>query len=146
MIELIDHSPIWIVRYSSGLTIEDYRDYLDEFRSLSKPGQRLALIADFTYYNPIGASAALRGKIAETLEGQMSFFEERMLCEVRVCSNPIMRGIITVFDYMTNLPWPCSNVSSGHVAELWARAQLAKAGIAAPTSEVWNSPRWKKQA
>lgn len=146
MIELVDHSPIWIVRYPPKLTIEAYRDLLDEFRRQCQPGQKYALIIDFSSYNPVGASTSLRNQVTDVIREQMDFFEQFMLCEVRICPNPILRGILTVFDFVTNLPWPCSNASTGHVAELWARNQLAKANIAAPKGEVWSEPRIRRNA
>jgi hypothetical protein len=145
-IELVDHSPIWIVRYPSQPTIEAYRDLLDEFRKHCQPGQKYALIIDLAHFNPIGANTALRNQVTDVIREQMGFFEQFMLCEVRICPNPVMRGILTVFDFVTNLPWPCSNESTGHVAELWARNQLAKANIPAPKGEVWSEPRLRRNA
>ncbi len=145
-IELVDHSPIWIVRYPSLPTIKAYRDLLDEFRKHCQPGQKYALIIDLANFNPIGANTALRNQVTDVIREQMDFFEQFMLCEVRICPNPVMRGILTVFDFVTNLPWPCSNESTGHVAELWARNQLAKANIPAPKGEVWSEPRLRRNA
>ncbi len=139
-IEIIENESIWVVRYPAAPTIETYLTYLDEFRAKIERGQRVALIIDFTHYNPVGASAELRDQVSMVMKEQMDFFDNHMVCEVRVCSNPMVRGILTVFDFVTNLPWPCNNVSTGYVAELWARSLLSREGLPAPKGEVWSPP------
>lgn len=74
-------------------------------------------------------TAEVRREASEIIKGQMDFFSEYILCEVRICGGPVMRSLATIFDWVTRLPWQTKNVVSGEVGEHWARTQLQKAGL-----------------
>ena len=112
---------------------------LKEMRSHCVAGEQYACIIDFTNFNPIAGNSEMRNAVSAELKSQLDFWTQYILCEARVSQSPVVRGIFTVFDWVTPLPWPCKAVGSGEVAELYVRTQLSKAGISAPPGEVWYS-------
>lgn len=132
-------SPLWVVRYPSTFSVAVYRDYLRRYREACVEGERYGLLLDMTRFNPVTADAEARKAGAEELRSNMDFYERTMLCEARVVRNPIVRGMLTVFDWTANMHWSVKNFGSGEVAESWVRAQMAKAGIDVPAEPAWPS-------
>ena len=130
-------SPIWLVRYPSTFSVEMYRDYLRRFSEACVPGERYGLLLDMTRFNPIFADAESRKAGAEELKSNMPFYEATMVCEARIVRNPIVRGMLTVFDWTASMQWGVRNFGNGELAENWTRTQMANAGIAVPAERVW---------
>ncbi len=103
--------------------------------------QRVATVLDFSHDTPVAASASLRNAVSNVLKENVDVFFDHVVCEARVCSNSVFRVILTAFDLLAEIPWPCDNVGAGCVAELWGRSQLAREGLVAPRNEVWRPRR-----
>ncbi len=132
-----DCSPIWVVRYPSTFDVAMYRDYLRRYAEACKAGERYGLILDMTQFNPFFGDAKAREASAEELKLNMAFYEETIVCEARVVLNPVVRGMLTVFDWKANMQWSVKNFRSGEVAENWVRQQMANAGVEVPSKPAW---------
>ena len=131
-------SPMWVVRYPATFNIDMYRDYLSRFTEACQENERYGLLLDLRRFNPIFGDAKARQAAADELKTNMAFYQETIVCEARVVGNPVVRGILTVFDWMANMKWNVRNFRSGELAENWVRIQMQKSGLEVPSKRAWS--------
>ena len=127
---------IWILLFPEVFRIGDFRQLFVDLRRLNPELRSHAVLADMSAINPLTVSAASRNEAAEVLQ-ENADYALTCLCEGRVAPNPIIRGMLTVFDWLAPKPWSINNLSSGEAAELWLRGHLAKLGFVVPVQSVW---------
>lgn len=130
-------SLIWILRYPAVFRIGDFRQLFIDLKRLNPECRKHAVLVDMSAINPLTVSAASRREAAEVLNEHADFLAMTCLCEGRVAPNPIIRGMLTVFDWLAPKPWTINNLFSGEAAELWLRGHLAKLGFVVPVQSVW---------
>ncbi|HMR06281.1 MAG TPA: hypothetical protein PKA88_10890 [Polyangiaceae bacterium] len=74
------------------------------------------------------APAAVRRAAAEVFAEHKATLLAATLCEARVAANPISRGVLTAFDWMTGPKWACKNFGDYAAAEAWVRTMLRTVG------------------
>lgn len=70
-------------------------------------------------YDALGNTAAQRREAAEIFERYREAVALGTSCEARVVSRPLLRNILTAFDWITSSPWPRRNFGSIDEATAW---------------------------
>jgi hypothetical protein len=133
----VSQPPFCVIRHPNQHHPEDFEALFEHLRAVVAPGSRWAVLVDLERTAPI-ATAGVRESVSKAILKNIDFISEFTVCEARVTSRPLMRGVLTVIDWTTPRPWPVKNFGSGVVAENWLRARLLAAGIAAPERRVWD--------
>ncbi len=137
---------IWLLRFPETFRIEEYRQHFVDLRALNPEGQKIATIVDLRAMNPILGGIAVHREAARIMRANFSFLRETVVADVRVVPNPVTRGVLTVFDWLSAQPWAVNTVSSGPAAERWVRAQIEGAGYSAPAAPVWVTSKQARSA
>ncbi len=138
-IEIDSTNPhLWLMRYSAHVAAEDYRDMVLESRAKNPSKLRYAVIMDMRAASATGASSENRKLAAAIMEEHVDWLRDVVVCTVRVTPNAILRGALTVYDWITPVQWPRKSVARGDLAENWARDRLADVGIACAPAKVWR--------
>tara|TARA_R110002096_G_scaffold350395_2_gene543459 strand:- start:31754 stop:32224 length:471 start_codon:yes stop_codon:yes gene_type:complete len=134
----VSQPPFCVIRHPQEHREEDFEDLFVRLRKIIPGGSKWAVLVDLQH------TSALRGSDREFTSAailkNLDFIEGLMLCEARVAPRPLMRGALTVLDWITPRSWPIKNFRSGIVAEDWLRTRLAAAGISAPEQRIWVEP------
>jgi len=133
----VSQPPFCVIRHPNQHHAEDFEELFERLKKMVPPGSRWAVLVDLERTAPV-ATAGVRDAVSEAILKNIDFISEFTVCEARVTSRPLMRGVLTVIDWVTPRPWPVKNFGSGVVAENWLRARLMAEGIAAPKQRVWD--------
>jgi len=132
---------LWILRYSEDVDVASYLAMVEESIHLNPQRIPYGVIMDMRLANSSGMSSKARQEVAAVMKQHESWFAEVVVCSVRVTPNPIVRGALTVYDWISPSKWPRKSVSNGQLAEAWARSRLAAAGISCAPEPVWCEPK-----
>ena len=99
---------------------------------------RFGVIMDMRLASPLSGSSEARKDAAAVMAEHGEWFREAVVCSVRVTPDPVVRGVLTVYDWLSPATWPRRSVSDGSLAEVWARSKLAAEGIACAPDAVWR--------
>ncbi len=137
-IEIDSRNPhLWLIRYPVSWTANDYEELVEESIRLNPEKIRHAVVMDMRDSTAKGATNSARTQAAAVMKTHEVWLTEVLVCAVRVTPNPILRGSITVYDWLSPAKWPRKSVSNGLLAEAWARSKLAAAGISCAPEPVW---------
>jgi len=122
----IDESqrPIIVVTFPAMVSPEAYKELFRQYVSISNRGEKVGYVIDMRRFNPIAAPAAMRRLAAETFAAARPHLVKVTVCEARVVSSAITRGVLTAFDWLTGSKWPCRNSTSMSDADRWVREQM----------------------
>jgi len=70
------------------------------------------------------ANATLRAAAAEVFARHQDVLKSVTICEARVASDRLTRGVLTAFDWLTGSPWPRATFGKVRDAEEWIGARL----------------------
>ena len=126
------------MRYPEHTTSGDYRDMVEDSIARNSEKVRFGVIMDMRLASPLGGSSEARRDAAAVMAEHRDWFREVLVCSIRVTPNPIVRGVLTVYDWLSPASWPRRSVSDGRLAEVWARGKLAAEGIACAPDGVWR--------
>lgn len=132
------NSRIWLIRYPPTFNVGDFRQLFVDVRRLNPDRYKHTVLIDFGQTDPRSATGPIRREAAEVIKEHMDFLTETTVAEARVAPNPVVRGVLTVFDWVQPKPWGINNLNSGPTAEHWLRAQLVRHGIEVPAQPVWR--------
>lgn len=119
--------PMVDMSFHGALGVEDYRRALDELVRIFKahPAPFIVLL-DMRDFNPLKITAAMRKQAAEVWHDNRELYLRVIVAEARVLTNPLTRGILTAFDWLTGTgKWPCRQFATMSAAEAWLRSKLA---------------------
>ncbi len=102
------------------------------------PGEPWAVLVDLRFINPAVAGRQGRESVSKLILENAEFLGQVTVAEARVVSGPIMRGILTVLDWVTPRSWPVRNFGNGVLAENWLRSELEAAGMETTAARVWD--------
>jgi hypothetical protein len=122
--------PLIVVTYPDACTLEDYEQLFERYAALAKQHKRLAWLIDFSRHNPVTAPAALRQGAARIFEQHRATLTRVSVCESRIVQNPLARGVLIAFDWLTPNKWPCGNFASRAEAEAFCQKHLAREALA----------------
>jgi hypothetical protein len=127
---------LWVLKFPENVEITSYTAMVEESIRRNPSGLRYAVLMDMRLSKAIPKKA--RQEAADLMKQHSDWFSEVVVCTVRVTPNPVLRGALTVYDWFAPSSWPRKAVSSGVVAEAWARSKLAAAGISCAPEPVWR--------
>ncbi len=137
---------IWLLRYPDTFRLGDFRQLFVDVKRLNPERYMHTVLIDVRAMNPLSATAKIRHEAAVVLEENMEHLVATTVAEARVATNPLTRGMLTVFDWVQPKAWAINNVKTGPAAELWLRSQLERAGIEVPGHPVWPAAPISKSA
>ena len=117
--------PIVEVVYPAAFVTSEYRELFERYAQLSLEHRRLAYLVDLRGFKPLNASAAHRKIGADIFNEFAPVLVPATVCEARIVTDQLTRGIVTAFDWLTGSKWPCRTFTSPSEAEAWVREQLA---------------------
>lgn len=120
--------PIIDITYVGDPQIDDMRDAFVEYARLAERGEPLLWLVDMREFDPVRVGAAHRQAVAEIFREHEAVLRPVSIAEARVITNPLTRGVVTAFDWLTGAnKWPCAQFPNVDEAEAWLRARLARA-------------------
>ena len=69
----------------------------------------------------------MRKAFADEYERSRSVIEAATVCEARIFTSPLMRGVVTAVDWLLNRKYPMKTYAEIEPAKMWVRGQLAAA-------------------
>ena len=117
-----------------------------DVKRLNPERYKHAVLIDVSAMNPMSATADIRREAAVVMEENMEHLVATTVAEARVATNPLIRGMLTVFDWVQPKAWLINNVNTGPAAEFWLRSQLERSGIEVPEIPVWPATPIYKSA
>jgi hypothetical protein len=140
------NSRIWLLRYPETFRLGDFRQLFVDVQRLNPERYKHTVLIDMSRIQPLSATAEIRREAAEVVAANMEHLVATTVAEARVAPNPLIRGMLTVFDWLQPKPWGINNVVTGPAAELWLRSQLERSGIEVPVAPVWPTPPMSKKS
>ena len=129
---------LWILSFPPEFNVASYTFMVEESIRLNPDRVPYGVIMDMRFCGSGGMSTKARQEAANVMKQHADWFSDLIVCSVRVTPNPILRGALTVYDWISPSSWPRKAASSGEVAEAWARSRLAAAGIRCAPEQVWR--------
>ena len=119
--------PMVDMTFHGALGVDDYRRTLDALiRIFNAHPAPFILLLDMREFNPLKITAAMRKQAAEVWHDNRELYLRVIVAEARVLTNPLTRGILTAFDWLTGTgKWPCRQFATMPAAETWLRSKLA---------------------
>jgi hypothetical protein len=107
--------------FRGALTVEEYAEALNELvRIFTTHTPPFILLLDMREFNPLRVNAKMRQEGADIWHKNRDLWLRCALAEARVVVNPIARGMLTAFDWLTNKDkWPCRQFATMPEAEQW---------------------------
>lgn len=126
---VVDESdlPILSVTYPEHANEESLDAVWAEFVRVTGENRRIAFLLDVRPTNPIAVSARLRRYNADLHERFKNDLAKSTVCEARVVSSSLVRGLIIAFDWIKGDGlWPCNTFTSMAEARAWCHERLAE--------------------
>jgi hypothetical protein len=129
-----DRWPLLVLRYARDATEADVLALYDAWEKEMDRRGRHGVISDFTNANPFRVSPKVRKMIVDQVEKRRAHFERYLLAEARVVPHPLIRGMVTAFDWVIGATFkrPLRNVADLATAERWVIGELEKQGLGIP--------------
>ncbi|MFW5876087.1 MAG: hypothetical protein ACOCXM_05075 [Myxococcota bacterium] len=119
--------PVVVVRYPKSVPEGGYKVLFEKYRELAAHGEKIAWLIDFLEFDPVWAPAKVRKEVADLFAEHREILLECTLAEARVVVNPLSRGVLTAFDWLTGHKWPTRNFATFEQAEAWIAEQRYQA-------------------
>lgn len=134
----ISRPPFCIIRHPTEYKPESFEELFRNLREQLDPQLRYAVLVDLRHAQPSMGGSANREAASEAILKNVEFLRDMTVCEARLVSRPMVRGILTVLDWITPRPWPVRNFGNATVAEDWVRARMAAAAIEVPVERIFD--------
>lgn len=121
--------PIVDVTYPPNVSVETFRESFCEYAKLAGLKRPLGYLLDMRRFNPLFAPAAVRKSAAEVFHEFAPVLKPVSVCEARVVTSELTRGIITAFDWLSGTKWPCATFTDLEKAHQWVVARLRERGV-----------------
>ncbi len=118
--------PIVAVRYPKEPTPDGYLALFKHYAELAQRGDSIAWLVDMRDFNPVTAPASLRKGASLVFDEYRDVLTAATLCEARVMTSALARGVVTAFDWLTGNKWPCVNFANLDEARAWVEERCAK--------------------
>lgn len=131
-----DRFPLVVAKAPSGRdATRDIPAFYEEWDAIIARGPHVVLL-DLRAVDANTLGAAHRKQIAQAAEKRRRGFERTLVAEARLCSGPVVRAMMTAFDWLLKQPFqhPIANFSSTGAAEQWLEAELARRGLVAQSA------------
>ncbi|MEM9188225.1 MAG: hypothetical protein AAGF12_03575 [Myxococcota bacterium] len=116
---------VWVPHDAS---LEAFQALLDYYEELCGPvGEPTVIwITDFSEFDPFFGSPTVRRAAADLFRQHRPTLEKSTLCEARIAKNPVTRGIMLAFDWLTGAKWPTGNFATEDEARTWIMSQTGR--------------------
>jgi hypothetical protein len=121
--------PIVDVTYPANVSVESFRESFHEYAKLAELKRPLGYLLDMCRFNPVLAPAAVRKSAAEVFHEFAPVLTPVSVCEARVVTSELTRGILTAFDWLSGTKWPCATFTDLEKAYQWVAARLRERGV-----------------
>ena len=118
--------PILVVVYPKDPTLEMVDVLFDNYRRLARENDQLAYLLDMRFLDMSSAGASARRHAAELHARYRRELARSSVCEARVVSSALMRGVLIAFDWIKGEGlWPCETFATREEAIAWIHQKLA---------------------
>jgi hypothetical protein len=118
--------PILVVTYPKDMTIEMLDALFANYLRLARERDQLAYVVDMRFLDLSLVGASGRRHAAELHARHRKELARSSVCEARVVSSPLMRGVLTAFDWIKGEGlWPCETFATREEAVAWINQKLA---------------------
>jgi hypothetical protein len=118
-------APLILVTYPAVASIESVNALFAGFRRIAAEHGRVGWVVDMREFNPLSAPAPIRKAFADEYERCRRIIESATVCEARIFTSPMVRGIVTAVDWLLNRKYPMKTFAELEPAKAWVRGQLA---------------------
>lgn len=135
---LLDESnlPILEVNYPVQATAETLDFLFEAYRRVGRENAQVAYLIDMRSLSLTSTSAPMRRHAAALHARYCNELAKSAVCEARVVSSPMMRGVLVAFDWIKGEGlWPCETFATREEAVAWIGKQLAKGSPGKKTSK-----------
>lgn len=129
--------PFCVIRHPRVHNPEDFAKLFVDLRATLPRDIRWAVLIDLRDMSVNTGGAEVREAASAAILENVEFLKDITICEARVASG-VIRGVLTVLDWVTPRPWPVRVFGNGELAENWLRDRLAAEGIEAPAARIWD--------
>jgi hypothetical protein len=116
--------PIVEVAYPEQFADDEFHAYLAQLCALAEAHRPIAYIIDLRQFDPLGAPAKRRQLAAAAFNQCAPKLMATTVCEARIVTDRLTRGIVTAFDWFTGTKWPCATFVSELEANAWVTRHL----------------------
>jgi hypothetical protein len=128
-----DKLPIIHVEFPPCFEEREYEQLFERYVALSALHTRVAYLIDMRRFDPLCAPASKRRHAVAVFRANVHRLRAVTVCEARVVSSELTRGILTAFDWLTGTKWPCASFTSADDAQRWIDRRIGSATmVAAP--------------
>jgi hypothetical protein len=130
--------PLLLIAYGPDATISDLEALYERWARAMLEKGRHGVIIDFRRTNPFRVDAKVRKFVADEVHRRSTLFARFLAAEVRVVPHPLMRGVVTAFDWLMGSTFkrPLRNLRDLADAEQWLLTELAAQGLHPPTGAL----------
>ena len=98
----------------------------EQYRRVARENAQVAYLIDMRKLSLTSTSAPVRRHAAELHARFATELARSSVCEARVVSSPLMRGVLVAFDWLKGDGlWPCETFATREEALAWIAKQLA---------------------
>jgi hypothetical protein len=122
--------PLLELRYPPTLSPDEIAALYGAWESFFVRGEH-AVLVDMREFDPFAGGAAVRKRVAEEVEKRRDAFERLLIAEVRVITSPLVRGVVTAFDWIVGSTFsrPVQNVATIAEAEAFLAEAMRRRGL-----------------
>lgn len=124
----IDESmlPILMVVYPKDPTPEMLERLFENYLRITRAHPQVAYLIDMRFLDLSRASAPVRRRAGELHARHREALARSSVCEARVVSSTLMRGVLVAFDWIKGEGlWPCETFATREEALAWIGKQLS---------------------
>lgn len=134
----ISRPPFCVIRHPQEHNQDDFERLFVQLRAELPRDTKWAVIVDLREMSANMGGPEVREAASKVILENVDFLKDITCAEARVAGGPLVRGILTVLDWVTPRPWPIRVFGNGEVAENWLRDRLQADGIEPPDERVWD--------
>ncbi|MGE0791114.1 MAG: STAS/SEC14 domain-containing protein [Sandaracinaceae bacterium] len=118
--------PVLLVTYPEHPSPEMLDELWERYRAIARANERVAYLIDMRALHPMNAGANVRRRAADLYRRHRHELGRSAVCEARVVSSGLIRGILVAFDWIKGEGlWPCATFTTFDEAEAWIEERLA---------------------
>ncbi len=116
--------PLVAVAFEGAITEAECHQLFASLNEVCAPGVRVANVVDFRELDALAVTAAVRQALARAFFDGIDQRRASTICEARVVTNVLTRGILVAFDWVTGAKWPCASFTTREQAVAWVNDQV----------------------
>jgi hypothetical protein len=126
--------PLVEVAVRGAITEDDCQHLIASLNEVCAPGVRVATVIDLRELDAFAVTASIRQALARAFFDGIDQRLASTICEARIVTNVLTRGILVGFDWITGAKWPCASFTTRDQAVAWVNEQVEKDSQVRPMS------------